>query len=318
MSLLSEHSVYSHPLDVLAFLAAAQATGERCALVTVTGTEGGGVRARGALMAVTEAGRIAGHVSNGCVDADIVVNAQDAMAAGEARKLRYGEGSPFLDIRLPCGGSLDLLIVPDPAIDQIKTALEALQARNPVCLVLAPDGLTAETGREAETGWQEDTFRVACLPKLRLRIAGRGAEPVALAKLALASELEVVMQSPDEICLEQSAALGIPAMPLSSPAVPPPLTDDPWTAFVLMFHDHDWETDLLKQAVSGEAFYIGALGSRRTHEIRCQSLRDTGVTDEQIARINGPVGLIPAMRDASMLAVSTLAEVAQAWQERHR
>jgi len=87
--------------------------------------------------------------------------------------------------------------------------------------------------------------------------------------------------------------------------------DDPWTAFVLLFHDRDWETPLLQQALAGEAFYIGVVGSRRTHATRCEALRAVGCSDQAISKIRGPIGLVGSLRDASMLAISVLAEIVE-------
>ena len=82
-----------------------------------------------------------------------------------------------------------------------------------------------------------------------------------------------------------------------------------------MFHDHDWEVALLAQALSSEAFYIGAMGSERTHNLRCKALREAGVSEEVIDRVQGPIGLIPSMRDANLLALSTLAEIVKTAQD---
>jgi len=74
-------------------------------------------------------------------------------------------------------------------------------------------------------------------------------------------------------------------------------------------HDHDWEPALLAQALAGDAFYIGAVGSPHTHVKRASLLKTSGLHADDIARIKGPIGLVPSLRDASMLAVSTLAEI---------
>ena len=96
---------------------------------------------------------------------------------------------------------------------------------------------------------------------------------------------------------------------LTNPAAPPPQHDDAWSAVILMFHDHDWETALLTQALVSDAFYIGAMGSERTHDLRCAALKGAGLSTEDISRIKGPIGLIPSMRDANLLALSTLADI---------
>jgi xanthine dehydrogenase accessory factor len=304
-----------HAADVLGFAEAVQAAGRRVALVVVTGTEGGGVRAPGALMAVAEDGARAGYITNGCVDADAALQARAVLESGRPRALRYGEGSPFRDIRLPCGGAIDLLAAPDPDPVAVRAAAADLRARRPAGLLFGPDGSTATPA--GKTGWRGDVFAATWEPKVRVRVAGRGAETLALARLALASGFEAVVQSPDEDCLEAAAALGAhDVVRLTTPEAPPEVADDPWTAFVLMFHDHEWEADLIVQALAGEAFFVGALGSRKTQARRRETLAERGVAQADIDRVRGPVGLVPALRDASAVAVSALAEIVAAHQQR--
>lgn len=308
-------SNYAHAGDVLSFAETCLSNGERCALAAVIDTDGGGVRAPGALMCVSESGRQAGYVSNGCVDADVVMNAKEAIAQNTSRRIVYGRGSPFLDVKLPCGGRIELLIIANPDVAAIRSAVATLAKREPVCLTLSESGLSISSTAYEATAWRGDVLGLTLVPKPRLRIAGRGAEPVALARLANASDMATLVQSPDESSLSLARSMGLPAMALSVPDHPPSIHDDPWTAFVLMFHDHDWEPGLLEQALAGSAFYIGALGSRKTHDLRCETLRDRGMDEASIRRIRGPIGLIKQSRDASLLAVSTLAEIAEAYQE---
>ena len=253
------------------------------ALVVLTSVTGGTLRACGAMMCVS-AENIAGYISNGCVDADVIARAR----AGQSGTFIYGEGSPYRDIVLPCGGRLELSIFQkiDSAI--IKKALSKLEKREAV---------------ELEIG----DFSLSLSPLIKLRIAGRGAACIALSELAQLSGFDVVLQSPD--------VEGVPdAQHLIDPNNPPPSEDDAWTAVVCLFHDHDWEPALLRQALDGEAFYIGAMGSERTHEIRCQNLINIGLSKSDAARIHGPIGLVDSQRNARLLAVSILAEIIQSAQ----
>lgn len=287
-------SYLEHPEDVLGQWLAWQAETD-AALVMVTATEGGAVRAPGALMAVAGDGRSAGYLSGGCIDADVILHARGALEHGETKQLRYGAGSPFKDLPLPCGGAIEVTIVPKPDHALIQRCHETLVARRPATMRLdAPSGeITAQ-------------YR----PKLRLRIAGRGADAIALAQLAQSSGLETELALRDSEDLDLARAAGLTHLTaLQTPSDLPAMADDAWTAFVLMFHDGDWELPLLKQALAGPAFYVGAVGSAKTQARRRAALTDAGVHPQQIARIRGPVGLIPSMRDASMLAVSTLAEI---------
>ncbi|MFW6027942.1 MAG: XdhC family protein [bacterium] len=130
----------------------------------------------------------------------------------------------------------------------------------------------------------------------------------------MAGGVETWLQLRDGDDMDESRRLGFGNVTaLTTPANLPPLEDDPWTAFLLAFHDMDWEESLLAQALSGPAFYIGAVGSRRTHARRCDQLRRAGFGEDQVRRIYGPAGIIPSMRDASTLAISVLAEIVEAF-----
>lgn len=288
-----------HPYDVLSFLVAQVEAGTACTLAMLTATKGGAVRAPGAVMAVTRSGQSCGYLSGGCIDADVRLQAQAALKSGQSKTLRYGKGSPFLDMTLPCGGAIDVTLMPAPDIARIKDTIVHLKKRVAASLSLPemPGGFTAH-------------YR----PKLALRIAGRSADPIALARLSIAAGIQTSLWSADPACLAAGKTIvGLDIVKLTSPSALPETRDDTATAFVLMMHDPDWEPALLSQALVGSAFYIGAVGSPHTHAKRCVRLGNTGLNSAQMSRIRAPIGLVPSMRDASMLAISTLAEIIQAF-----
>jgi xanthine dehydrogenase accessory factor len=92
---------------------------------------------------------------------------------------------------------------------------------------------------------------------------------------------------------------------------PADLSPDERTAIVLFFHDHEWEPSLLFDALKTNAFYIGAQGSQRARDSRNRKLLELGVSEDDLRRLHGPVGLIPSARDPGTLSVSVLAEVLQ-------
>jgi len=278
---------FHHAVDVLRFTVTSS---EDTALVCVTDIHGGSMRAKGALMAVAT-DEVAGYISNGCVDADIIFQARTVK---EPTRLLYGEGSPFKDIDLPCGGAIEVLIIPNPDKAHIRQALDQLDNRREAYLEITD-------------------FKWSYMPKLRLRLAGRGAAMDALAQQAAQSGFEVHVQSPETGMTDY-----LRTDHLIDPSTPPDVSDDPWTAVVLMFHDHDWEGALLEQALRGEAFYIGAMGSARTHARRQEMLSHRGLTATNFDRIRGPIGLVPSMRDANLLALSTLAEIVKVAQDKGR
>lgn len=313
-------ATYDHPLDVLTFLQQEKALGASVALVAVTHTQGGSVRSSGAVVGVSSREKIAGHISNGCVDGALMFQAMAAMQEQRVSELRFGAGSPYKDLQLPCGGAIDLLIIPHPDMGVFQTVCEKLKGRQEVNLLLGLDGRVALSDDPIfKSGWQVDRqrFGLHIRPKLIIRIAGVGAEMMALTRLAVASGYDVIVQSPNQEMIGQAVNMGAKqGVRLKGPTSSIAVQDDPWTAFVLLFHDHDWEQALLIQALQGPAFYIGALGSLKTHALRCEQLRALGhVSEADIHRIHGPIGLVPSLRDASMVAVSCLAEIIQKFVE---
>lgn len=300
------------PQAVLAFLTQANARGERAALIVLTNVEGGAARGVGTMMGVTERGTWLGSLSGGCTEAALVTEAQRVIASGKAELLRIGAGSPLIDIRLPCGSGIDLLIVPDPDAEMLADAGLCLAKRRPVDLVFSRSGrigLRADDAAEV-TGWHGDDFHLRINPQLRLVIAGHGEEVTALAALTLAWGAETRVLTPDQ---NLAAALGSVVTLLGSPAANPALALDRWSALVMLFHDHDWETALLVQALGQQPFYIGAMGSPATHARRLEALAEAGVAPSAASRITGPIGLIPAARDPQTLALSVLAQVVAAY-----
>ena len=288
------------PLDALL-----AAPGE-AALAVITGTEGPSYRPVGAMMAVLPGGACAGSLSSGCIEADIAAHARRALDSGKPVQVRYGQGSPFLDIRLPCGGGLDILIVPRPDRGVLEGMAAARAERRPVTLAL-----DARTGAarvsEGQTGWDGDSFLVRQSPTLQFLVFGKGPEAATFAALVHSAGYPNTLLSPDDETLAR--APGAAARPLARPRLPKGVAVDPWTAIVLFFHDHDWEPPILKDALETPAFYIGAQGSRRAREARDLELRAMGVDAAGLARLKGPIGLIPSARDPGTLAVSVLAEV---------
>ncbi len=303
-----------HPLDQLAYCLAAGRGGARTAIVTIVGVVERASRNLGAHMIVREDGAYAGSVSSGCVDANVAAVALEALAAREARRLKLGAGSGFIDIKLPCGGGVDLLIVPDPDPGALEDAHRRLRRRRPAALAFSTEGVEVRRDAGPVTNWVGDRFVRAYRPRLRLALAGRGPELTAFCRIACAAGFEVAAFSPDAADVGHCRSLGAEAGALSSPEAGAELGLDPWSALVLLFHDHDWEPALIERGLDSPAFYIGALGSRRTQAARLEMLLARGTPVEDLERVRGPIGLVPSMRDASMLALSALAEIIDVFQ----
>ncbi|WP_373352829.1 XdhC family protein [Pseudoroseicyclus sp. CXY001] len=277
-------------------------------LALITGTEGPSYRPIGAMMAVMDGQRRAGSLSSGCVEADITLHAEEARANGRPAQVRYGQGSPFKDIELPCGGGLDVLLVPEPDRAVLRDVAEAWAARRPVTLLV-----DAETGAmalgEGETGWQGGRFAVHIAPEIAFYIFGKGPETSSFAALVRSAGYPAMVLTSDDETLAMAEAAGAATRHLTGPKMPDDIRPDDRSAIVLFFHDHDWEPPILKAALETPAFYIGAQGSQRARGLRDMELQALGASAGDLERLKGPIGLVRSARDARTLAVSVLAEV---------
>ena len=245
------------------------------ALATIVGIEGAFSRRVGAQLAVRADESVVGDLADTCLERQVAADLR-SLESPEVR--RYGAGSGVIDFRLPCGGGLDILLDPDPDGAACRAAVGLLDARSPALLTLP----CAERPRRAY------------LPSLRLRLFGSGPEFEAVRKLAVALGVAVEGTEVDSLSLGQPSGL--------EPA-------DPWTAVLLLFHDHEWERVLLAEALVGSAFYIGAQGGEKARLERRRTLLSDGLDEKSIARIRSPVGVLPSSKTPRMLALSALTEI---------
>lgn len=301
---------------VFRFLAARLARGQGCVLVTVLAVEGSSMRNPGTHMGVCEDGSFAGSLSGGCIEAAVVAEALEALAEGAPRIRRFGAGSPYLDIRLPCGGGLDVHFLPLADDGMIAAILGRIEAREPFSLAITPAGATVSRGWSApQFDFASGTGCFGHWPQARLVIVGHGAGVVSLARLARLMDVAVEVLSPDPDIVAALADEAVPAVRLQRLDDTGSLRGDPWTAFAFLFHDHDWETAVMRRALDLPHFYLGAMGGRTAHERRCDALREAGASDARIATIRGPIGLFHSSRDPDTLALSALGEIVRAYQE---
>ncbi|WP_049620612.1 XdhC family protein [Frateuria defendens] len=279
---------------ILRFAVDAIASGAVAALVTLVEIRGGSARRLGSQMAVREDGCYCGFVSGGCTEAAVATEALEAIAAGEDRRVSFGQGSTYFDIVLPCGGgiTLDIHVLRSP--QPLLAVLAALDARTPAGLRYAPGPNTLEyVPRELVNGWNGPCFDIGYRPRTRLLLYGRSIEVEATAKLAQAA------------CYEVHVSDGSNARSTST-------LIDADSAVALLFHDLDRELPALRAALAASPFYIGALGSTRTHQRRIKALAELGYSERDIARIKAPIGIFSKARDAHALALSVLADLAAA------
>ncbi|WP_161792382.1 XdhC family protein [Croceibacterium mercuriale] len=256
-------------------------------LCTIVGIAGSYSRRLGAQLAVSADGQMTGSLADGCLERQLVSELQQLGGVGMPVVRRFGAGSPQIDFRLPCGSGIDVLIDPAPDRDACRQAIALLDARRAASLPLAAG--------------PEEPFTRHYTPPPRLLVFGEGPEPAALVHLAAAAGIAV----------EQAGA----GMALGD--APAGVAVDPWTAIVLLYHDHEWEQPLLQWALGTPAFLIGAQGGARTRVQRLEQLADSGFTTDDLARIVSPIGLIPRTREPLVLALSVLAQVVERHEQLH-
>ncbi|WP_313083130.1 XdhC family protein [Atlantibacter sp.] len=275
--------------EILRFAADALTAGMTAALVTLVEIRGGAARPLGAQMAVREDGLYCGFVSGGCVESAIAWEALEAMLADEDRMVVYGEGSPYFDIVLPCGGGITLAVHILRSVQPLLAVLNSLEQRQAMGLRYSPQRQTLVSSQHRPTGWHGEDFVVNYRPCVRVMIVGHSLEAQVTARMAQAAGFDV----------DTSDSFN-------------PKMFDADTAVLLLYHDLHRELPLLEAALAARPFYIGALGSHRTHEKRVAALVEAGWSQQDIARIKAPIGIFPKARDAHSLALAVLADVAAA------
>ncbi|MEL7444426.1 MAG: XdhC family protein [Pseudomonadota bacterium] len=300
---------------VLRFLLDRQINGERAVLVTVCSVAGSSMRNPGTIMGVMEDGTYEGSLSGGCIENAVVAEALDVLKADAPRVVRFGAGSPYLDIKLPCGGGMDLHFQPLKDCEFAQACLDAMNAREPFSVRLS------DTGAEMVAEWHAPNFDVdrgtgifGHWPAPKLEIVGHGAGVEALVRIARNLGCETSVLTPDErVAASLKTYTRVTRLVRSNQTNL--LEGDPWTAIVFLFHDHDWELDLIARALELPHFYIGAMGGRKAHAMRSEGLIAKGMSAEQIGTIRAPIGVFHSSRDPQTLALSTLSEVIRTYQE---
>ena len=295
--------------DVIAFALEECVAGRPAAIVTLVAVEGSAPRSLGTQMAVAADGRTAGSISSGCLERAIIDEACAAMTRGQGGVIRYGKQSRFKDVVLPCGSGIDLLYTIDLSPDHLRHAINARQERRPHALEFRAGGV--QHSKKSRASWRDGAFTRIYWPSLKITAAGAGAELVSLSHVSTAAGYAFCAISPDAKTLDECIA--DEKIRLQSVSSVPNTAIDPWTAFILLFHDREWELTLAEQALASPAFFIGAVGSRKTSAARRAALLEIGIDERAVNRLKSPIGLMPAMRNPSALAVSVLADVIGAW-----
>ena len=275
-------------------------------LAVITATQGATYRTVGTMMAFLPDGTRIGSLSSGCIEDDIAEHAKTAAACGKAIPLRYGLGSPFFDLKLPCGGGLSLLLIPNPDLSILTKLLEMGAQRELATLSI---GLNDGSLALMPTETAPDRLIITLEPELRFWVYGHGVEAISFALMTQAAGYDVTLFGQDRLQADLSRIGPLNVQTVASfrsYVCPKP---DKRTAIALFFHDHENEARILSQFLSTDAFFIGAQGSLRARTQLLADLTALGVTSDHLARLRPDFGLIKSCRDPRTLAVSVMAHV---------
>lgn len=287
--------------------------GEEVAMATVTETWGSSPRPIGSRLLVGSSGKMAGSVSNGCIEGAVYQEAQKTLRDGQVRHLEYGVADDIaFEVGLACGGHIELLV--QKVTREHEEALRLLEREEPFTLRTNLDTGRVEIDHEAprlelprrDGGWFVEPLglpahlvivgaihiaiplhRIAKVMGYRVTVIDARAKFATRDRFAEADELIVAW--PDE---------GLSGLPV-----------DRSTAIVVLTHDPKFDMPALRSALGTQAGYIGAIGSRKTNQNRFDALTEDGFAAGDIARIHGPIGLDLGGRDAESTALGIMAEI---------
>lgn len=335
--------------DILPDLDLWQSQGEDIALATVVQVRRSAPRPPGARLCVTRSGRMSGSVSGGCVEADVFERAMQVLDSRKPEVASYGIADELgFEVGLSCGGSIDVLIEPfavndewealrgcvendEVAVHAIGLAPESLLGRKMIrmdanrsvgtiaasiddMLSDRSDHLLQTGGTEVLTlpwqGQQAQVYIEAFRPSPSLLIVGATHTAISLCRLATEVGFQVTV-------IDVRSALATPEHFPDAKRIVHAWPDealeqvplDNYSSLVVLTHDPKFDVPALASGLRSDARYIGAQGSRVTHEGRRQQLRQQGFTEDDLARIRAPIGLDIGSRTPAELALSILAEV---------
>lgn len=308
--------------------------GAGAALATVVETWGSAPRPVGSQLAISGEGQIMGSVSGGCVEGAVVEEALEAMADGIPRLLTFGVADEAaFAVGLACGGTIRVLVEPlgDGAArlpeGMVAALVAARAARTPMAYLVHPETharrLTAGPGdplapaiatrmRTDRSGLEEDgTFIAIHNPPLRLIVVGAVHIAQPLVAMARLCGYDPTLIDPRATFGAEHRFPGETILDDWPDAAMAALAPDARTAVVTLTHDTKLDDPALLTALASPAFYIGCLGSTRTHAKRLDRLRAAGIGDDAIARLHAPVGLDIGAKSPAEIAISVMAEITQ-------
>ncbi|MCW2787664.1 MAG: hypothetical protein JWP74_4181 [Marmoricola sp.] len=280
--------------------------GHAVAVATLVAVDGSAPRTVGAAMALSDSGEVVGSVSGGCVEAELHAACAEVLAGGAARVLTFGIGDEVFEPGLMCGGTITVLVsslalLDDAAIHQLRRAAAGQSAR------LSLDA----TGAASATGCLDAPLVTLSIEVgTELLIIGAVEFAVALCRLGSAVGYRVTVCDPRPVFATKERFPDAYAVVCDWPERW--LDARGWSstdAVCVLSHDPKVDLPALSRALASPAGFVGAMGSRRTHDQRIAALRAHGVPEPELARLRSPIGLDIGASSPDQTAIAILAEV---------
>ena len=300
--------------------------GRKAALATVVETWGSAPRQPGSQLAISGEGQIMGSVSGGCVEGAVVTEALEAMEDGQSRLLTFGvSDETAFAVGLACGGTIRVLVEPvGKALpeDMLSDLVAARAAKHPVAYAVHPetgaralcrpgqDGAADLRLRSDKAGLEEDgRFIAPHNPPLRLIVVGAVHIAQPLVAIARACGYAPTLIDPRDTFGAAERFPGETVLDDWPDEALAALAPDARTAIVTLTHDPKLDDPAIRLAIRSPAFYLGCLGSKKTHAKRVERLTEAGFSEAEIARIHAPVGLDIGAKTPAEIAVSIMGQI---------
>ncbi|MGB8624385.1 MAG: XdhC family protein [Paracoccaceae bacterium] len=302
--------------------------GTPAALATVVQTWGSAPRPVGSQLAISAEGEIAGSVSGGCVEGAVVVEALEALEDGRARLLEYGvSDDEAFAVGLACGGTIRVMVEPvgkDLPEDLLADLVTRREGRDPVAYAVdtqtwqrrLTDASDPDLGdeiaarfRSDKSGFEGDVFIAVHNPPLRMAVIGAVHIAQPLLQMARLAGYDPTLIDPRPAFASDTRFPGETILEDYPDEVLPEYGLDARTAVVTLSHDPKIDDPAIVEALRSDVFYLGCLGSSRTHAKRVARLKEAGFADADIGRIHAPVGLDIGAKSPAEIAIAVMAEI---------
>ena len=306
--------------------------GKGAVLATVIETWGSAPRPAGSQLAISSDAEMAGSVSGGCVEGAVVAEALEALGDGRPRVLEYGvSDDEAFAVGLACGGRIRVMVEPvgigqGPGVELLEALVAAREARAPVVYAVRPDiwerrlvtgaddplwPVACEALASDRSGFDGEWFLGVYNPPLRMIVVGAVHIAQALVPMARIAGFETAVVDPREAFASEAR---FPETRLLHDWPDEALAEiglDARTAVVTLTHDPKLDDPAIFAALKSDVFYLGCLGSKRTHGRRLDRLLEAGFSQDDLARIHAPVGADIGAKSPAEIAISILAQITE-------